>query len=1531
MSDFTLKDNPFSTRTETDWKLCCLCQSKSDRELRCPLYKECHQKAYQTLENELKAFHENSVELPLGVTLESFDDGSGIAQTLSKNKAKYHDACRHRFRSHIIKRALEKRRREGSDSDGEAISPKKTRSCFSASLPRDEIQCVCCEKRKEESGEPIYKARSDGCGQKLCKWSLESKNWVVHARLNRVANAEDAHAADIYYHISCYTKLKNDARQKANASKSSGDGQQYDPLVVARLVAYLQYHHETYKLAELLRMYENHLQHLGSEWIGVAVHKTRFKTHLLEKLGSEWSAYSQGRDVYISHTKSVGKAVAETVTSKVTDDEAQKIVEVALLLRRYTLLQQLPFNGSFSSVCLSEPVAKPLLMFLDTLLQGTSSLAEGDEDTETVNAKVRVACTISQLICSNTTKRATSAVSLYQRKDRETPFPLYLGLKLHVTDRQKSAVSTLHALGASVSYNRVMALRRELARAVSKRFVDNGLVVPTNMKHGIFTTGAVDNIDQSGRCEFHGTAISLTNHPTKDNKGQDPPPLSLNDLDGVAVKLPEDYVTIPHVDEFAGDVKLSPTTLGQGMSPNVHSPEEKTSVEEWLSHVQTVIKDLNGDLQDTPVTYLGFLSHRQRIEDVRPRATVGVFPLFFDKAATMSMQKHAMHVVAKSTDFINPHQIPVLVADCPLYAIQKKCQWVYPNEVGEDKMVSFMGLLHVEMTAEECGGKLLAGSGWDRMFFLARIFETGVAASLLGGKNVKRTRYAYHLTLIWLHVLELEAYEEYCKDGFGPHEPMAIWERRLVTNAPTVLYWVTVREYLSLMCRFVEGQRLGDWQQTLSTLHEMCPWFFTFGHTNYARWLPVFLRDMAKLQEKHPSVHEAFMNGKFSVQRGEGKCSMMALDQSQEHSVKFLKGEGGTKGLYGQSEEKEMIELSRPEVLRILDEFESACFTQADKGAVEHAVSSKAEQTKLLNHLKALCNLVTEGTVINPFNETSSDLVTLISAEVMDPEITKSLRGASEVGKTMFTEFVRDRIENCTKPLSDVIPRANVFTFANRPPSDLKKGASKLSSTKKDTALVVKMFMSLLSRPEEDMADFFRHENSRDPPALSEGGKLRSGTKSEILECLPGMPPPGRNEATKQASVLIFDMAAVIHMIRPQKATVFGDYTQAQLLPFLRAQLTDSTTRLDAVWDTYTASSLKSQTREKRGRGLRTRVSANVPLPKGSSWQKFLLNSDNKDEFFQFLAEELHRLTSDMDVLLLTTKEQMVLSNKPTDLSSVSPCKQEEADTRMILHLRHAAEQGHKKAYLRTVDSDVVILAVSLFHDLGLSEVWVGFGTGKTYKDIPVHHIAQQLGPRSCQALAFFHAFTGCDCVSAFHRIGKKTAWNAWSTLPAITDTFIAITHAPTCLTMDSQHMRLLERLTVIMYSKTCAFFSVNEARQFLYTVAGKTSLEIIPPTQHALYQHARRAVLMADTWRQALTKEPEIANPADWGWEWNPRTRVWLPYWTVLPDVTEACVLLVSCGCKVACRGNCKCSRAGLRCSKVCKCQGGCTNNDDA
>ena len=103
-----------------------------------------------------------------------------------------------------------------------------------------------------------------------------------------------------------------------------------------------------------------------------------------------------------------------------------------------------------------------------------------------------MACTVSQLICSNASKQSSKAFTLYQRKERETPFPLYVELSLHVTDRQKGANVTFHALGMSVLYDRVMDVRRGFARAVSKRWAEDGVVVSTNAKRKVFVTSAVD-------------------------------------------------------------------------------------------------------------------------------------------------------------------------------------------------------------------------------------------------------------------------------------------------------------------------------------------------------------------------------------------------------------------------------------------------------------------------------------------------------------------------------------------------------------------------------------------------------------------------------------------------------------------------------------------------------------------------------------------------------------------------------------------------------------------------------------------------------------------------------------------------------------------------------------------------------------------------------------------------------------------------------------------------------------------------------
>ena len=101
----------------------------------------------------------------------------------------------------------------------------------------------------------------------------------------------------------------------------------------------------------------------------------------------------------------------------------------------------------------------------------------------------------------------------------------------------------------------------------------------------------------------------------------------------------------------------------------------------------------------------------------------------------------------------------------------------------------------------------------------------------------------------------------------------------------------------------------------------------------------------------------------------------------------------------------------------------------------------------------------------------------------------------------------------------------------SHPQSTYQKLGNKTASYKSTAAVVTQMFISLQARPDSNMAEFFMHENAREPPAWSDKGKLRTGTKSQILGCLPSLPGYGHDPTPKQASVVKLDMAAVIHMV----------------------------------------------------------------------------------------------------------------------------------------------------------------------------------------------------------------------------------------------------------------------------------------------------------------------------------------------------------------------------------------------------------------
>ena len=106
-------------------------------------------------------------------------------------------------------------------------------------------------------------------------------------------------------------------------------------------------------------------------------------------------------------------------------------------------------------------------------------------------------------------------------------------------------------------------------------------------------------------------------------------------------------------------------------------------------------------------------------------------------------------------------------------------------------------------------------------------------------------------------------------------------------------------------------------------------------------------------------------------------------------------------------------------------------------------------------------------------------------------------------------------------------------------------------------------------------------------------------------------------------------------------------------------------------------------------------------------------------------------------------------------------------------------------------------------------------------------------------ALPLFRSLTGCDTTSQFLGCGKKTGWAAWTNIPELTDTLMALTHDPDLFSLESVHIQWIERFVVLMYRKRCGAARVNAARHHLFTT-GSRSLENILPTQAALFQYVK-------------------------------------------------------------------------------------------
>ena len=527
---------------------------------------------------------------------------------------------------------------------------------------------------------------------------------------------------------------------------------------------------------------------------------------------------------------------------------------------------------------------------------------------------------------------------------------------------------------------------------------------------------------------------------------------------------------------------------------------------------------------------------------------------------------------------------------------------------------------------------------------------------------------------------------------------------------------------------------------------------FTLDHTHYARWLSVFIEDLNHL---HPSLREAFMDGKFVVRKTDRQFSCIGVDQAHEQNNKLIKIKRGAIGILDNENAMLRWAVVGPILIDLCKEKEAT--------VASHHEDTDDYERRFRKDVLSLVNVFDEYG--NPFKEKIKDrLLQVVSKTLMDEESSRVVKTALETGTQQYQKFVNERLHQKKASLYAIISRNKFKIFHDRILS-VSKDKSTINSLKADRRLFSRLYIACQSR-KGDLDNFFSYENHSYLVSISEYGRLRKcNAKSDFLTCLSQYQQPC--DESSMADMIVFDGAAFVNANPLKTSSTFIDYCtrlSEKVLLICRGAK-----RIDVCFDIYKDDSLKLQTRENRGAGIRTVVRENTPTPK--DFKSFMRNNSNKTELFGMFATTLAGFQGNTQVVA-SLNNHVLTNTESFNASQVSHCNHEEADTRVILHAFDGAK-GMKKIKIVTVDTDVVVIALYHFFSLSIEEFWIEFGVGKNRKFYPIPQYAEYIEEEICRGLPFWFCFTGCDTVSMFSHRGKITAWQVWNVLPEVTRVFV--------------------------------------------------------------------------------------------------------------------------------------------------------------
>ena len=746
----------------------------------------------------------------------------------------------------------------------------------------------------------------------------------------------------------------------------------------------------------------------------------------------------------------------------------------------------------------------------------------------------------------------------------------------------------------------------------------------------------------------------------------------------------------------------------------------------------------------------------------------------------------------------------------------------------------------------------------------------------------------------------------------------------------TFEFWLEYCDMVFLLLDFIAAERESNWHLHLETFAKMLQYDRAYDHYKYFSWGLIYLFDMHELPSKHPDLYHNFVIGNHAVSRNKNKSSFnsvstdMALEQSMNRDSKT---KGGIVGVTQDINAVEKWTLTAHLRAAVHANFKEMCgvLYQCEEKELSKKTIIRSEA-----YIVRIMNAVNESS--NPFvfsTSHKSPLKNIVSGSIIKDIFRDDILNAKRLGKSALDDFIKNRfVERSVKFLAPITKlKLHTFSSEDKPIKISRKNEATLT-LRSHQNLFTRLITVSTSR-QINLKTVLSHELTAVPLSLFyQNGDMRKTNKSVLLKELEIDESSLTTIPTecKETSATIIDFMAVVQSFNKAGLVTFSDLAK-RFEPAIFSGLKDSRTVV-LVPDRYDVTfSIKSDERSRRQKYYSAEIEIrndDQKLPK--SFQSYLDNPRNKINlvtyiFNKWIAILPGKLTQNQHVLFanLDGTSTEILENKCNNLELITD--HEEADSKIFVYCKYLCQLNQiHRIVIESPDTDVaVICCYQLVTNLAsLSELWFKTGVGKNKRYIPIHTSLNTIGASVCRLLPAVHAITGCDSVSSFSGVGKKTAF---SLLKSHTDNFIDLLDfgdSP-ILSLECESVISAIKFVCSLYDRKFDVIDVNVLRHKLFTQKNVTG-DKLPPTLDALSLHLRRANYQCYIWKSACEPRLELPQPIGNGWI-NVNGTI-EPERMITPAVPDIVVELTRCKCGKGCKTNtCSCRKAKLSCSDACLC----------